>query len=251
LVFRRNFYGFSCAGHPKARQMAKYLFCIINSDLFGYYTLQASAKFGLERRTLLIEDIEEFPIFHALTDDQFDAIEKVADELDLNEPETWRTMNRCINQLYSLTTADEQVMQDTLATMMPYKTAQSKARSPALDPELEAFRARLETLLQPLFEFDGEKVSVTPHRVPVDGWVAFDITTGAMPSSTRDDTATRIAAKLADDEGASRLFHEIGQGLLRVAIRNQYRYLTLSRARLCALDVLREHGSVFPLRVGP
>jgi len=142
LVFRRNFYGFSCAGHPKARQLAKYIFCIVNSDLFGYYTLQASAKFGLERRTLLVQDIEEFPILHALTESQFNTVEKVADELDPNVPATWRAMNHCINKLYGLTSADEQVMKDTLATMMPYKTALTKARTPAVRQELEAFRSK-------------------------------------------------------------------------------------------------------------
>lgn len=247
LAYRFNFYGFSCEGHPKAVQMAKYLFCIINSDLFGYYTLQASAKFGVERRTLFIEDIEEFPIMHMLTDTQYAEIERVADALNLNEPATWLDMNRCINKLYGLTVADEQVIQDTLATMMPYETAQSKARSPASTPELKVFRAKVEGLLQPLFKPDGEKISVIPHLVPVDGWVAFDITTDQTPCTGHDDTATLIAAKLSDDEGASRLFLKLGPGLLRVAIRNQYRYLTRSRARLCALDVLREHGDVFPI----
>jgi hypothetical protein len=103
-------------------------------------------------------------------------------------------------------------------------------------------------LLQPLFDPDDEKVAVIPRKMPVSGWVAFDITTGAAPS-TSDDTITRISAKLADDEGASRLFLELGQGALRIAIRNQYRYLTPSRARLCALDVLREHGHVFPMPI--
>lgn len=248
LVFRRNFYGFSCAGHPKARQMAKYLFCIINSDLFGYYTLQASAKFGLERRTLLVQDIEEFPILHALTDRQFDAIEKVADELDLNIPTTWHAMNQQINKLYGLTSADEQVIADTLATMMPYKGAQMRARSPATASEVRIFREQLEKLLQPFFEPDGETVSVVSHPVPADGWVAFDIATTAVVSADHDETVTRIAAELADDEGASRVFLELGPGLLRVAIRNQYRYLTPSRARLCALDTLREHGRVFPMQ---
>ncbi|MDO8990066.1 MAG: N-6 DNA methylase [Sideroxyarcus sp.] len=249
LVFRRNFYGFSCAGHPKAQQMAKYLFCIINSDLFGYYTLQVSAKFGLERRTLLVEDIEDFPILHALTDRQFNAVEKVADELNLNDPKTWLAMNHCINKLYGLTSADEQVMKDTLVTMMPYKTAQMRARSPAQGSDLKMFRARLESLLQPFFDLDSEKVAVLHHELPVNGWVAFDITIGGKTLGTaRDDTATRIAAQLANDEGASRLFHVVGEGHLRVAICNQYRYLTLSRARLCALDSLREHGNVFPIR---
>jgi hypothetical protein len=249
LVFRRNFYGFSCAGHPKARQLAKYLFCIINSDLFGYYTLQASAKFGLERRTLLVQDIEEFPILHALTESQFNAVEKVADDLDVNAPATWRAMNHCINKLYGLTSADEQVIKDTLVTMMPYKTAIAKARTPASRLELEGFRTRVETILQPFFDMDGEKVRVTRHQLPVDGWVAFDITTSDKATGTvRDDAMTRIAAQLADDEGASRLFQVVGERHMRVAILNQYRYLTSSRARLCALDILREHGNVFPIR---
>ena len=249
LVYRFNFYGFSCAGHPMSQQLAKYLFCIINSDLFGYYTLQVSAKFGVERRTLYVEDIEEFPILHALTDRQFADIEKVADSLNVDEPASWRAMNHCINRLYGLTPIDEQVMKDTLATMMPYKKEQEKARTPAERRELEAFRAKVETILQPFFDMDGENVRVTRHQLPVSGWVAFDITTSGTPTGTAsDDAVSRIAARLADDEGASRLIQVIGEQHLRVAIRNQYRYLTLSRARLCALDLLREHGSAFPIR---
>lgn len=248
LVFRRNFYGFSCAGHPKAQQLAKYLFCIVNSDLFGYYTLQVSAKFGAERRTLYIEDIEEFPIMHTLSDDQYAEIEKVADELDVTDRATWINMNRCINKLYGLTLADEQVMLDTVATMMPYEEAESKAMNPANQPELDAFGERVEELLQPFFTPDGEKVSVRRCELPVEGWVGFDISTTNSVSGFQEDAVAGMAAEVADDEGASRLFIRFGQGFLRVAVRNQYRYLTLSRARLCALDVLREHGSVFPIR---
>lgn len=248
LVFRFNFYGFSCAGHPRAQQLAKYLFCIVNSDLFGYYTLQASAKFGVERRTLYVEDIEEFPILHALTDRQYAEIEKVADALSLDDHASWRAMNRCINRLYGLTSADEQVMQDTLTTMMPYKDAQLKGRSPALPSEIKAFREQLRKLLQPFFDPDGETVSVKSLELPVGGWVVFDITTGNKSSNAKSSNAvTELATKLADDEGASRLFQPVSTGHLRVAIRNQYRYLTLSRARLCALDVMREHEGIFPI----
>lgn len=247
LVFRRNFYGFSCAKHPRPQQMAKYLFCIINSDLFGYYTLQASAKFGVERRTLLIEDIEEFPIMHALSDRQFQEIERVADALTLDDPSTWRAMNQCINRLYGLTAADEDVIEDTLATMMPYEAPQAKAQEQASATELKAFRKRLGEMLQPFFDPDGQKISVTQHKMPIDGWVAFDIETVGTTHNSLGDAATVMAAKIADDEGASRLFQPVGLGHLRVAIRNQYRYLTLSRARLCALDALREHGNVFPI----
>lgn len=249
LVFSRNFYGFSCAGHLRPRQMAKYLFCLINSDLFGYYTLQASAKFGMERRTLYIEDIKEFPIMHTLSDAQYAEIDEVADALDVRDPATWRRMNRCINKLYGLTPADEQVMCDTLATMMPYEEAESKATNPASQSELNAFGKHVEELLQPFFNPDGEKVSVKRCDLPVAGWVGFDISTNNSTSGAHEDAVARVAANVADNEGASRLFIRFEQqGFLRVAIRNQYRYLTLSRARLCALDALREHGSIFPTR---
>ncbi|MCU7865626.1 MAG: SAM-dependent methyltransferase, partial [Candidatus Thiodiazotropha sp. (ex Lucinoma borealis)] len=248
VVFRRNFYGFSCAGHPKAKQMAKYLFCIINSDLFGYYTLQASAKFGLERRTLLVEDIENFPIFHALTDRQFDEIEKVADELTIDNAKSWCAMNRVINRLYGLSPADQRVMKDTLETMMPYKAAEARSRASATRQEIKRFIAHVGNGLQPLFEPDEEEIEVTEIDSPGNGWVVFDVKSCCASSKKDADLASQIATDLADQEGASRIFHRISTGWLRVTIRNQYRYLTPSRARLCSIDILRDHGVVFPIK---
>jgi hypothetical protein len=248
LVVSRSYYAFSCAGHPNATRLAKLLFCIINSELFGYYTLVHSAKFGLERRTLLVEDIGDFPMPYALSDRQYEAVERVADALDVGDSASWRVMNRCINQLYGLTPADEQVIQDTLATRMPYKEAQEHAAAPTTTREREGFRRRLEAVLQPFFAPDGEAVTVRAVAADLGGWVAFDITQDrAQPPSEGQDAVLRLASALADDEGASRLFFVTGAGRLRVAIRNQYRYLTFSQARLCALDALREHGAAFPL----
>jgi hypothetical protein len=247
LVVNRSFYAFSCAGHPNATRLAKLLFCIVNSDLFGYYTLVHSAKFGLERRTLLVEDVADFPMPCALLDRQLEAVEQVADAMSMDDPATWRTMNRCINQLYGLTPADEQVIQDTLATRMPYKQAQEHAAAPATTREREGFRKRLEGVLQPFFKPDGETISVQATTTNLGGWVAFDIVQGQAAASQHDDGILQLAAALADDEGASRVFFASVPGKLRVAIRNQYRYLTVSQARLCALDVLREHADAFPL----
>lgn len=247
LVVSRSYYAFSCAGHPDATRLAKLLFCIINSELFGYYTLMHSAKFGLERRTLLVEDIGDFPIPYALSDRQLEAVERVADALAVDEPATWRAMNRCINQLYGLTPADEQVIQDTLATRMPYKEAQEHAARPATMREREGFRKRLEAVLQPFFTPDGETIAVQAVAADLGGWIAFDIAQDQATLPSDDDAILRLAAALAEDEGTSRVFFITGTGSLRVAIRNQYRYLTLSQARLCALDVLREHAVAFPL----
>jgi hypothetical protein len=246
LVFRRNFYGISCGDHPRPKQLAKLLFCIINSDLFGYYTLMTSAKFGLERRTLLTEDFKAFPIFDTLADRQWDAVERAADNLEIGVPASWKVMNDCINALYGLTPADEQVMQDTLATMMPYESAQTRAMAPATAREVEKFRVRLASLLEPFFDPEEEPLVVSTLGVYPPGWRTFEVRVGSVDRADVD-LVTRLAAQLADDEGASRLFQVVGSGRIRVAIRNQYRYLTLSRARLCAIDIMREQGAVFPI----
>ena len=247
LAFRRNFYGFSCAGHPHGKRLAKLIFSIVNSELFGYYTLMTSAKFGLERRTLLIEDIEDFPILRTLSDAQWKEVEEIADALKVADPESWKRMNRCINRLYGLTRSDEQVMSDTLATMMPYKAAQTRARAPAKKAEIEAFRAKVESTAQPLFSPDGQQVVVSMLKMPMNGWVAFELKVGATASAKETDLVTEIASQLADQEGLSRVIQPVAPGVLRVAICNQYRYLTLSRARLCAIDVMREYGHLFPM----
>ncbi len=52
--------------------------------------------------------------------------------------------------------------------------------------------------------------------------------------------------KEANKTGCSRaIVHE--EGRLLVGILGQYRYWTLSRARLCALDILRHHLDEFPV----
>jgi hypothetical protein len=248
LVVNRSFYSFSCHGHPQAERLAKLLFCVVNSDLFGYYTLLHSAKFGLERRTVLVEDIEDFPLPYDLSERQLERIERAADQLDLGDSASWRAMNRCINKLYGLNLADEQVIKDTLGTQMPYQDAEAHAVAAASNRERETFRRCVEEVLQPFFTPDGESVTVSLVPADLGGWIGFEIhQSSALPPKNVDDSIAQLAEKLAEDEGASRLYFVCGVGRLRVVIRNQYRYLTPSQARLCALDVLRDHGEVFPL----
>jgi hypothetical protein len=249
LVYRRNFFGYSCAGHPNAKLLAKLMFCVGNSNLFGYYALLTSAQTGAERRALLKEDINNFPFLlpEMLSPKQAAEIEAVADALDENDAHTWLALNRCINKLYGLSAADEQVMKDTLDTMMPYASASEKARKPASLVEIEVFRAKLRSTLQPLFSPDNQQVTVDALTLPADDWVAFEVSTAPKTAAGREDIITAIASQLAEQEGLSRVIQIVHQGRLRIAIRNQYRYLTVSQARLCAIDIMREHGEVFPI----
>ena len=49
---------------------------------------------------------------------------------------------------------------------------------------------------------------------------------------------------LANESGASRVVLEL-EGGLAVAVLNQRRYWTLSRARLCAAEIINRHMAVF------
>lgn len=248
LIYSRNFYGFSTTGHQEPIVLAKYLFVLTNSDLFTYFALQTSAKYGVERRTILMEDIEAFPIIplERLHNNQLKELLKIADTLSLNDSKSWAQLNRWVCDLYELTDADRQVIEDNLATRMPYESSRNHALSPATSQEIHDFRKSLEAVLCPLFTSAGDKLKVELVNLPCPTWLAFDILAGDNTVGRPFDSMLPLATALGDQEGASRIFFETGEQRLRVAIRNQYRYLTKTRGRLCALDVLRGYGHLFP-----
>jgi hypothetical protein len=250
LIYNRSFYGFSAANHPTPDMLVKYLFILSSSDLFAYYILQTSAKFGVERRTVFMEDIENFPIFEleSLEMRKKEAMLGIADNLDLQDVESWRALNEWVNDLYHLTTVDQQVIRDTLDTRMPYAASLERALTVGAPKEIEEFRSTLSVMLGALYQEPGETLEIRTLEVPVATWVMFDIVTVDVADNLLNDAVSKLARKLAEEEGASRVFIKLGNGQLRLAVRNQYRYLTKSRARLAALDILRKHGYLFRIK---
>jgi len=248
LVFNRSFYGFSAAGHPQAETLVAYLFAVVSSDLFIYYTLQTSAKFGVERRTILVEDVEELPLvpLEGLDAEVIAKLHEVVNGLAIDDAASWRRLNAWVNRLYGLTTADEQLVADTLATRMPFARATNRALGRAGTLDKRTYAVALEKGLAPFFD-DGESINVSLVPSPVESWVLFDVRAGDQQGESQIAPITRLAIALAHQTGASRIFEEVAQGHLRVAVRNQYRYLTRSQGRLCAIDILREKSQLFPL----
>lgn len=249
LIYNFNFYGFSTAGYSEPVALAKYLFVLTNSELFSYFILQTSSKYGVERRAILVEDIETFPIIpiEMLSDKQRGEMLKIADSLNLDDNNSWFNLNQWVCDLYELSEADSQVIEDTLATRMPYEKSRNHAIKEASTTELANFKKSIEAVLCPLFELSGDKLRVEFIKLPSSTWVAFDILVGEQMVARPFDSMLPLAMALGDEEGASRIFFQTGENRLRVAIRNQYRYLTRTRGRLCALDVLREYGHLFPV----
>jgi type I restriction-modification system DNA methylase subunit len=249
LIFNRSFYGYSTLGHPKAEDLAKYLFILASSDLFAYYILQSSAKAGVERRTVLEEDVGDFPVvaFSSLDKRHIKRMREIVKELSAEEADSsWRLLNDWVYELYSLTANDKQVIKDTLDTRMPFDAAIRKALRPATGKEKREFVGAVTTILTPFFKSTGETIQGTLVDSGIDTWVVFDVHTGALNASSTD-AITKIALLIADQETSTRVMQEMGRGRLRVAIRNQYRYLTKTRARLCAIDILRDKSHLFPV----
>lgn len=249
LIYGRSFYGFSTAGHTNPILLAKYLFVLTSSDVFAHFVLQTSAKLGVERRTIFMEDIKGFPIIplEGLSAAQRRAVEKIADSLSLTDSRSWTQLNRWVADLYELTDSDRQVIQDTLATRMPYEASRDRGLNEASKQEVESFRKAVEDVLAPFFARVGDNLRVTRVDLPSNTWVAFDIVAGGEAVARPFVSMLPLATTLANQEGASRIFFDTQEPRVRVAVRNQYRYLTKTRGRLCALDVLRSYGHAFPI----
>jgi hypothetical protein len=213
---------------------------------------------GAERRTFLKENLENFPFpaLDLLTENHRKKALELSWQLETAPDKPWREINDFIFDLYSLDEFDHQVVMDTLEVAPPYKEARQRANSPPSCKERNFFHDGLQRLLAPSFTITDENVSVDEievakqdHALP---WYFFTISIKNKPSKIVSSGLNELisqVAREANKTGCSRVIvHE--EGCLLIGIIGQYRYWTLSRARLCALDILRNHLDVFPVEKG-
>lgn len=250
VAYNFSFYGYSTHGHPKAKALAKYLFVLAHSDLIPYYTLMTSARYGFERDTIYVEDINEFPIIpiEKLTKAQIDASQRLAAGLCDGRSGIQDRINEWVAELYELTSADLEIIVDTLAVCLPTSAAKKRAQTLPSADEITAFANAMRRHLQPFFDLTNERIEVLPRGAPSSTWRFLDVRTGDAQSTGSDKLPMKIFEEFANHEGASRILVPIGPGHLCIGILAQYRYWTRSRARLCAMDLLREHGDLFEVR---
>ena len=117
---------------------------------------------------------------------------------------------------------------------------------PPTREQQEVFHARVESALKPFFRKLGQEIHVgawkdspklSPYSVLLVG------TAKAAPEFPAEMFDKDILP-LANETGASRIIQEV-EGGLAVAVLNQWRYWTPSRARLCAAEILQQHMAVF------
>lgn len=242
VAYSESFSGYSTsnfkAGSPYG--VACYLHVLTYSKLFRYYVLMTSSQFGVERDSIQKEDVDEFPIIPFENLHQIDTTRaQLLSEAIAREEMPWSEVDQFVFKLYGISTELQNVITDTLSVSMPYQTTCERAEMPPTGTEIEAFRAALEGHLRPIFQSAGIDVIVKTRPSAAGSWSFLDVSFDGYEPGVWDQ---RWLSELADNQGASGILvptppHHIGIGLLA-----QYRYWTTSRARLCALTIIREYG---------
>ena len=143
-----------------------------------------------------------------------------------------------------------EVVRDTVEVAMPYIESRNRACNPPRPTEREQFRKRLESILCPFFKVTGDEPQVTlwePDKAFFQTKAPFGlllISKRGTTLSAPDSLFREVWLKLADDTGSTRIIQQVDGGLV-VALLNQYRYWTPSRARLLGAELVREHLDVF------
>lgn len=256
IAFRSSYYGFSAFGCEQAEEILAFLHLITHSGLFRFFVLMTSSKMGAERRTFQKLTIENFPFpeIECLAENQRHRAIELSKQLETAPSKPWQEINDFIFDLYGLDAYDRQVVKDTLEVAPPYKEARDRANSAPARKEREAFYAELQRLLAPAFAVTDETVTVSEvvaERSDILApWFFFAVSASTSPAHFSPETRKKLIAQVArtaTETGCSRVIvHE--DGALLVGIIGQYRYWTLSRARLCAMDIQRNHLDVFPVR---
>ena len=220
------------------------------------------------RADLLLEDPGAnpfLPLFyrdmkrHALSTQMFFLFQRVNQLATVRQPDLFEkktiadymlAKDALFAKLYGLDRHDLEVIADTLEIREPSDELGKRASVPPSPSERTKFKTRLESILRPFFKVTGDEPQVELWKPDV----AFLQTSApfsllliskrgtAMPAP--DGLFRDVLLKLAEDTGSTRIIQQVGGGLL-VALLNQYRYWTPSRARLLGAELVREHLDVF------
>jgi hypothetical protein len=255
VVFSSSYYGFSAHDNNEADLAIALLHLITHADLFRYHVLITSSKMGAERRAFFKKSVEKFPfpVIHELSRNQRkDAIE-LSKQLETSSNKPWKTINNLIFDLYGLDKYDRQVIRDTLETSSAFKETRDYANSGPTINVRKAFHVALQRLLAPSFTVTNETVLINELKITDQDisspWYFFAISSSSVSASLKQEALIKLIPRITEEAnktGCSRVIvHE--KGYLLVGIIGQYRYWTLSRARLCAVEILRHHLDVFPI----
>ena len=242
-AYSESFYGWSTHGHSSPELLAKYLFVLLNSDLFLWHCLVTSSEFGVERESIHKHDVDSFPVvsFDSLSRTLKSSLEKAFDTYKSDPSET-TSLNDVVSDVYRLSGYQQEVVRDTLSMRLPYRDNIEDASHAPSDDEVDSFAARLAAMLDQSLD---KKMEVRVlNDLDLGPWLLLLI---GRPVGLSDVPAQlRRHLRLADQAGASRVLVRWERDkVLGVCSLRRRRYWTQSRARLLALELLRNHATLW------
>ncbi|MGO8900485.1 MAG: class I SAM-dependent DNA methyltransferase [Isosphaeraceae bacterium] len=252
LAYNESFNGYSAAGHPDGESLVRYLHLFVHSDIWLFYLLVTSPEFGAERRRARKSDLGNCPFIplENLSAAQRKEMLRLSRLLEEGGAIPWNEIDEFFAEVYGLRANDLRVILDTLNVALPYETARHRACRQPKQSEKRVFLKALKETLTPFVKTTGS------GALAVEEWGAKEaiqrvttsfnvlvLTAGGRSSSdivALADGAIEKAVGLADEAGASQVVLTDPNGLV-VGLFDQYRYWTLSRARLLSGEIVRYH----------
>lgn len=247
VAFSQSYYGYSCAGHPQARTLAGLIYLITHSTLFDYFCLMTSRRSGFDRQTFNKEEFDAlpFPDIVNLSKREKEDIRSLTRRLQIDSVEPRVDLDSFIFRLYGLSPAAVQVAQDTLFSAAAYRKAGRAAMERTTVETRKPFLDTLRNELEPYFDVCAEHAAVSETAFqPADWrepWFFFSVSREGHRVQVNPGLI-RKAMEVANQRGCSRIMiHAPGKRGLLVGLLNQRRWWTITRARLCAQHIIREH----------
>ncbi len=247
VAFSQRYYGYSCAGHPKATTLAALLFLVAHSSLLRYFVLMMSVSQGSDHMIFTKQDLDglSFPDVSELSATDRESIRRLARRLEHNRKKPWREIDTLLFRLYGLDEDAAQVARDTLFASASYRRKGRAALERTMRQHRDPFREELKQALEPYFEVCGEEVLVEEPADQPDTWKQpwffLAISRAAEPVPV-NAALLRKAMQEANRHSASRIIVKAhGRRGLLLGLLNQRRWWTITRARLCGQHVVKHH----------
>jgi hypothetical protein len=251
IAYNRSFIGISCARHDDPELLARYLFLLFNSRFPLYWTLLTSGKFGIERDVFLVEDIKRVPFrpLEDLPDSAMADIRSLSQSLLDSESDALERVRRwVVSSVYQLGDADSDVIRDTLKVGLPFAESRRYAQERPGTEEMVAYMRSLVGVLESSLErYDRRLTTKILHDGSQGPWMVVRLDTHPGRRKRLPQQApiplSHILEK-ADSLSASHIVVTSPPSTLVIATVAQQRFLTPSRARLTALELIHEHADI-------
>lgn len=253
IAFSQSFYGYSCADHPDAETLASLIYLLAHSNLFSYFCLMTSRRSGFDRQTFNKEEFDAipFPDINKLPYADKTTIQDLAARLQYDTSKPWSEMNEFLFRLYGMGPDEVQVATDTLFTTASYRKAGRAALHVIDRLSRDSFVKTLQEELEPYFDVCGDHCRIEDAKFQPDvwqeSWFFLAISRTACEVPANPELLTK-AMELANRHGSSRIMVRAPENRgLMLGLLNRKRWWTITRARICAQHIIREHIDAFGL----